>query len=204
MFYEQPQRSFSIDGITLAALALITIVAFSVVIGRDRSSSPDLTFLEGTNSGAADPLSKANQDDAPPVPVGPPNIASPYDNYTLTQGPHGASYGHMAIDIAAGKGATIKSPINGVVTALRVDEYGNPTLVIENQFHQVTMLHGNYSVSIGDEVRQGQPVGTEGNHGYTLDMQGRRCIDRDCGYHTHLNIYDKIAGKNVNPLDVMR
>ena len=26
----------------------------------------------------------------------------PYDNYFLTQGVHGQSYGHLAIDIAAG------------------------------------------------------------------------------------------------------
>ena len=49
----------------------------------------------------------------------------PYDEYILTQGQHGYSYGHAAIDISAGKGATIYSPINGSVTENYVDQYGN-------------------------------------------------------------------------------
>jgi murein DD-endopeptidase MepM/ murein hydrolase activator NlpD len=109
----------------------------------------------------------------------------------------------MAIDIAAGKGATVRSPINGSVTELYVDQYGNPTLVIENEYYQVTMLHGDYTVNPGDPVTEGQPVGTESNHGYTTDMQGNLCRGRNCGYHTHLNVFDKRTGTNVNPLDLI-
>ena len=57
-------------------------------------------------------------------------FAAPYTNYAITQRIHGASYGHMAIDIAAGRGEPLLSPINGVVTQLFMDEYGNPTIVI--------------------------------------------------------------------------
>ena len=60
----------------------------------------------------------------------PTDFVSPYDDYTLTQAAHGYSYGHMAVDIAAGKGATIYSPINGEVTELYVDGIGNPTLAL--------------------------------------------------------------------------
>ena len=131
-------------------------------------------------------------------------FASPYETYTLTQGLHGQSYGHLAIDIAAGKGAKIHAPINGVVSARFVDQYGNTTLVIENEHYQVLMLHGNYTVAEGAQVEIGQVVGTESNNGYTLDMAGRPCAGRDCGYHTHLNVYDKQLGTNVNPLNLIR
>jgi murein DD-endopeptidase MepM/ murein hydrolase activator NlpD len=131
-------------------------------------------------------------------------IAAPYTEYVITQRVHGASYGHSAIDIAAGKGAAILSPINGFVTERYVDQYGNPTLIIENDVYRVTMLHGKYSVNVGDRLNIGQQVGKESNKGYTTDMQGRLCANRNCGYHTHLNIYDKSKGRNVNPLKLIQ
>ena len=130
-------------------------------------------------------------------------FVSPYDAYTLTQGPHGFSYGHMAIDIAAGKGASIYSPMQGEITAIFTDGLGNPTLVIENEAYRVTMLHGEYTVHIGQKVDAGQTVGTESNIGNTTDMQGISCRNRDCGYHTHLNVYDKRISANINPLDLL-
>jgi murein DD-endopeptidase MepM/ murein hydrolase activator NlpD len=130
-------------------------------------------------------------------------FVSPYDDFTLTQGPHGFSYGHMAIDIAAGKGATIYAPINGKVSDLFVDGLGNPTLVIENETYRVTLMHGVYTVRSGDQVTAGKPIGTESNLGNTTDMQGRSCRNRDCGYHTHLNVFDKRINSNINPLDLL-
>jgi murein DD-endopeptidase MepM/ murein hydrolase activator NlpD len=131
------------------------------------------------------------------------SFISPYDAYTLTQGPHGFSYGHMAIDIAAGKGATIYSPINGKVTELFTDGIGNPTLVLENDVFRVTMLHGVYTVHVGQQIETGQIVGSESNLGNTTDMQGRSCRNRNCGYHTHLNVFDKRIGANINPLNLL-
>ena len=80
----------------------------------------------------------------------PETFISPYDSYTLTQGPHGYSYGHMAIDIAAGKGSKIFSPIHGEVSDFFIDGIGNPTLIIENDIYRIIMMHGVYSVQIGD------------------------------------------------------
>jgi len=131
-----------------------------------------------------------------------PAVIAPYTSYTLTQGPHGASYGHWAIDLTAGKGAQILSPITGTITASFLDELGNSTLIIENETHRVTLLHGIYTVNVGQELRQGQPVGWESNVGYTVDWAGNLCAGRDCGYHTHLNIFDKRLGSNINPLDL--
>ncbi len=140
----------------------------------------------------------------PSIKIDDSTIVAPYDQYTLTQGPHGFSYGHMAIDITAGKRAVIKSPIQGRVTDLFTDQYGNPTMVIENTIYQVTMLHGKYKVAVGDQIKLGQMVGRESNLGYTTDIWGRSCQDRDCGYHTHMNIFDKRVGSNVNPLFLIK
>lgn len=130
-------------------------------------------------------------------------FTAPYKEYAITQGPHGMSYGHYAIDIAAGRGAEITSPINGEVTQLYVDEYGNPTLVIENEVYVVTFLHGDYVVAVGDKLKIGQLIGLESNKGYTMDMAGNLCYNREwCGNHTHLNVYDKRIFTNVNPLDL--
>ncbi len=130
-------------------------------------------------------------------------VLAPYSEYWLTQGPHGESYGHLAIDLAAGEGSTILSPINGAVVSNTIDQYGNTTLILENVAYVVTLLHGLYTVLEGEKVRAGQPVGTESNIGYTMDMQGNLCWNRDCGYHTHLNIFDKQLQQNVNPLDLI-
>jgi murein DD-endopeptidase MepM/ murein hydrolase activator NlpD len=206
--YEVPQTRQSIDA--LAFVAFVLIAFGGLMIFRDvssRKAEPALAQDVDIGAGAIEPLEESNQvgsgRDLPQPQVDNSIFAPPYNDYTLTQGPHGFSYGHMAIDIAAGKDAKIKSPINGEVTALYVDEYGNPTLVIENEFYQVTMLHGKYKVSVGDQLEVGQMVGRESNIGYTTDINGRSCKNRECGYHTHLNVFDKRLGENVNPLVLM-
>jgi murein DD-endopeptidase MepM/ murein hydrolase activator NlpD len=195
------------DALTLGAVGLIIIVLISLWMGRGTKTvvpagpaGPAVAtviapFLPAPP--AAPPV------EAQPLPADPAAVIAPYDNYIVTQGPHGYSYGHAAIDIKAGKGAVIKSPIEGVVTALYMDEIGNPTLVIENDIYQITMMHGEYTVAIGDGVKIGQPLGTESNLGNTTDGWGNSCRGRDCGYHTHLNIFDKRRGANVNPLDLI-
>jgi murein DD-endopeptidase MepM/ murein hydrolase activator NlpD len=109
----------------------------------------------------------------------------------------------MAIDLAAGKGAAIKSPINGKVAAKYVDGIGNTVLILENSIYQVILMHGTYSVTVGQTVKIGDSVGVENNLGFTTDMQGVSCKNRDCGYHTHLNVFDKTRGENINPLTLL-
>lgn len=130
-------------------------------------------------------------------------IRLPYDDYVLTQGTHGSKYGDAAIDLTAGKGMAILSPIYGVITKNGRDEWGNTALIIENDKWNVKLLHGDYFVEEGDWVQIGQVVGRESNHGYTMDLQGRSCKKRDCGYHTHLNVFDKREGKNANLMDLL-
>ena len=206
--YETPQTQHGFDGLALVAFVLIAFGG--LMIFRDVTSGdaePALAQVVDAGTGSIEPFEESDQVGSGrefPLPQVDNSIfASPYHDYTLTQGPHGFSYGHMAIDIAAGKDAIIKSPIHGQVTALYVDEYGNPTLVIENEFYQVTMLHGKYKVAVGDQLEVGQMVGRESNLGYTTDINGRSCRNRECGYHTHLNVFDKRVGENVNPLTLL-
>lgn len=210
--YQSPQINFGIDGITLAAVLMI-IFGF-IVIYRDLRSNTEITGLnenlvgnhESTNKDQLQIVDEeigsgretVNDPDLDQV------VSSPYDEYTLTQGPHGVSYGHLAIDLSAGKGSIIKSPIQGYVSELFTDQYGNPTVVIENDLYRVTMLHGKYKVSIGDQIELGQMLGRESNLGLTTDMLGNSCQGRPCGYHTHLNIFDKRLARNVNPLDYLK
>lgn len=206
----------------ITLLAFFWIAMFAVLILADASSQPVSAMSKDQPQQAATvkptkkPPAKAKSvrtapvvEDAAPVepeptpsldPQDPNLVIAPYTTYTVTQGPHGYSYGHAAIDLTAGKGAEILSPINGSVSQLFTDELGNSTLVIENERYQVTLMHGNYSVKPGDAVTAGQAVGFESNNGNTVDWWGRSCQGRDCGYHSHLNIYDKQAGQNVNPL----
>ncbi len=145
---------------------------------------------------------------APDIPISPPGdplaFAAPYTDYTLTQGPHGQSYGHLAIDLAAGRGSPVLSPINGIIIENTIDQYGNTTLIIENDVYRVLILHGDFFAQVKDIVHLGDQVGTESNHGYTTDMAGNLCYGREwCGNHTHLNVFDKRTGANTNPLDLI-
>jgi murein DD-endopeptidase MepM/ murein hydrolase activator NlpD len=209
--YQAPQFRQGIDGIALAAFLLIAFGA--IMVYRDISSNNDIHGSNGSLvasqfSAAMTEPHAVDSDvgsgkEVPEKLILEKRISPPYTDYTLTQGPHGFSYGHMAIDISAGKNAIIKSPIQGYVSDLYTDQYGNPTLVIENDYYRLTMLHGKYKVAVGEQIAWGQMLGRESNLGLTTDMQGRSCRNRACGYHTHLNIFDKQLGENVNPLDVM-
>lgn len=183
-----------IDGLVFVALGLIVVMGSSLISDRDGNAAApasDQVVLKQT----AESITPKEMDYTA--------FAAPYDRYTITQGPHGFWYGHMAIDIAAGKDTPIKSPINGIVTNLFIDQWGNPNLVIENDVFRVTLLHGNYGVPVGEIVALGQEVGVESNIGFTTDMQGNSCAGRNCGYHTHMNVFDKRLGENINPLELI-
>jgi murein DD-endopeptidase MepM/ murein hydrolase activator NlpD len=199
-----------IDGLVLVAIGLVVVMAASLFSDHsgsaaapaDSSSSLQTSETSPAVSPTSDPMLDASAAPAV-VPDDPGAFEAPYDEYTVTQGPHGEWYGHLAIDIAAGKDTPIKSPIRGTVTDLFIDQWGNPNLVIENDVYRVSLLHGNYSVAVNTPVEMGQIVGNESNIGYTTDWQGNPCAGRDCGYHTHLNVFDKRLGENVNPLDLI-
>ena len=207
------------DGLTVVAVGVIVLMGFGLlrdvgIFGASAkkvlsASSAAATQASVAVAAVAEPgtggekAQTNNIASAPAEPINADAIAAPYDHYIITQGVHGAEYGHMAIDISAGKGATIHSPISGTVTKLYIDDWGNPSLTIENEHYAVELLHGLFSVNIGDQVTIGQPIGKESNQGETFDGLGRPCAGRDCGYHTHINVYDKRLGTNVNPFQVL-
>jgi murein DD-endopeptidase MepM/ murein hydrolase activator NlpD len=200
------------DGLTIAAVGIICLMGFGLlrdagVFGASAKKVVSASSIGPIQTVAAvgEPGSGGGKTQANSVTTGQIDadaIAAPYDHFIITQGLHGAEYGHTAIDISAGKGATIKSPINGTVTNLYIDDWGNPSLMIENDRYAVELLHGLFSVKIGDIVTIGQPIGKESNQGNTFDELGRPCAGRDCGYHTHINVYDKRLGTNINPFIV--
>lgn len=151
-----------------------------------------------TPAAAPDPAAAAQAEAARQL-----EVALPYDEYVLTQGIHGESYGHAAVDIAAGNGSPIHSLINGTVTGTGYDQWGNTYIQIENDVYAVLYMHGQYTSVPGDAITAGQQIGTESNIGYTLDMYGNLCAGRDCGYHTHLNVFDKRVGANIDPLTLI-
>ena len=177
-----------IDGLSIAALAVILLLGTSLL----KDAGP----AAGASLPPAQPAAVASPEPTPD----PLAFAAPYTSYTLTQGLHGASYGHLAIDLAAGEGTPVLSPINGEVVDLYYDEWGNPNLLLENEIYRVSLLHGDYTVSVGEKVDLGDPVGFESNRGYTVGWDGAPCWERPgCGYHTHLNVFDKRLGDNVDP-----
>lgn len=194
----QPLSYPPADVISIGAALLVVLMLLGAWWQWGRAAPPPaLTPIPLLAGNAPLPTATPQRDD-------PTLVMAPYvAEYWITQGVHGTSYGHAAIDLAAGEGTTIVSPINGAIVGNYIDQYGNTTLLIENEVYLVTLLHGLYTVLEGERVRIGQPVGTESNIGYTMDMQGNLCWNRDCGYHTHLNIFDKQLQQNVNPLDLL-
>jgi hypothetical protein len=62
--------------------------------------------------------------------------------------------------------------------------------VLSNERWQVTLLHGDYFGRVGDCYRIGEAVGAENGHGYST------------GPHTHISVFDKARGQNVDPRDL--
>jgi murein DD-endopeptidase MepM/ murein hydrolase activator NlpD len=91
-----------IDGLSIAALALILFLSVSLL--TDASNAEASFDPAGTGAAAATTQ-----------PALAATLIAPYETYTLTQGPHGQSYGHLAVDLAAGEGAVILAPIQGIV-----------------------------------------------------------------------------------------
>lgn len=201
------------DGLTIAAVGIICLMGFGLLrdagifgagakkVVSANSAGPTQAVAAVGESGSGGEKTQANIVTTDPIDAD--AIAAPYAHFIVTQGLHGAEYGHLAVDISAGKEATIKSPINGTVTNLYIDDWGNPSLMIENERYAVELLHGLFLVKIGDKVTIGEPIGKESNRGNTFDELGRPCAGRDCGYHTHINVYDKKLGTNVNPFIVL-
>lgn len=209
-----------LNGLSIVAFTLLIFAVFAILMDIRETNEPltaiaaPITITATPGNTPYQPVRLAEPTATPTaLPTAPPEetnranlfsiIRLPYDSYTLTQGPHGFTYGDAAIDLTAGNGAAILSPIYGVVTKNGYDEWGNTALIIENDQWQVKLLHGDYFPKEGDWVTFGHVVGKESNHGNTEDIYGVSCKGRNCGYHTHLNVFDKSSGKNADLMELL-
>ncbi len=99
---------------------------------------------------------------------------------------------HKGVDYAAAKNTPIYAVKGGTVTrACYRSDYGN--CIIINHGDGVETLYAHCTklfVSVGEEVKQGQTIGTVGTTGQST------------GYHLHFEI--KINGSYVNPLKYVK
>tara|TARA_B100001248_G_scaffold133271_1_gene100041 strand:+ start:184 stop:972 length:789 start_codon:yes stop_codon:yes gene_type:complete len=75
---------------------------------------------------------------------------------------------HYGIDIAAKKGTKIKSSGSGVVTMAEDDLYYTGGTIIMDHGHGISTIYShleNIMVNVGDEVKQGDIIGTVGSTG---------------------------------------
>ena len=75
---------------------------------------------------------------------------------------------HYGIDIAAKKGTMIKSTASGTVTMAEDDLYYTGGTVIMDHGHGISSIYShleNVLVSVGDQINQGDIIGTVGSTG---------------------------------------
>ena len=96
---------------------------------------------------------------------------------------------HQGIDIPASKGKPVKSTISGVVETKSELRSGYGNYVIIKSENQIKILFAHLDTIIvnqGDEIRNGQIIGTTGNSGMST------------GNHLHYEIY--IENEFINPI----
>lgn len=126
-------------------------------------------------------------------------IILPYSgDYVVTNTCHPDGWGNYvggypstcAIDISAGCGEPIISPVSGDFISYADDglQLGNTAAIIKGNQYIVFLLHGDY-LNLS-KVSQGDLIGYEASHGNST------------GCHTHLSVFDNINKKWVNPLSL--
>lgn len=135
---------------------------------------------------------KANRWELPLAP-GTYRLTARYGDYGLW-----ANY-HTGLDFAGPYGSTIYAVAGGVVTSTGYDgAYGNKTVVTLENGTEIWYCHqSDVDVSVGDEVRSGDPIGNLGSTGNVT------------GPHLHLEVrpgggdpvdpYSAMANQNVAP-----
>lgn len=123
-------------------------------------------------------------------------ITSPYGTRTL----NGKVVNHEGIDIVGVDDKTILSPVEGIVQSSTIIndksnltwQWGNYIRIDSADGLRLFFCHLNdRSVKKGDKVRKGQPIGIEGNTGYSF------------GTHLHFEVR---TSKNisVDPVEYMK
>ena len=118
-------------------------------IGKARSIDSDLTFFK-------------NQFIMPVNGI----ISGVYGSQRILNGK--PKWPHYGIDIAAKKGTMIKSSGSGVVTMAEEDLYYTGGTIIMDHGHGISTIYShleNVLVSVGDQINQGDIIGTVGSTG---------------------------------------
>ncbi len=103
---------------------------------------------------------------------------------------------HYGIDLASVKGNSVNAAGAGrVVEAGFANGYGNTVVIVHNDKYKTRYAHlQTIRVRVGQEVSQGQFIGTVGDTGHI------RRVGRD-GSHLHFEVYSH--GRQINPLSVL-
>ena len=103
----------------------------------------------------------------------------------------GARLHHAAVDLSAPQGTVVRAAMEGKVTALSYDRtYGNFIIISHGGGYQTMYAHlYGFNVKNGDQVAQGEQIGTVGTTGYST------------GPHLHFAVFKN--GRAVNPLDYL-
>lgn len=116
-------------------------------------------------------------------------VSHPYGSHTwrvIGNGYHGGGE-WPGRDLSAGEcGVPVFAPIVGTVDKKGVDYLGNTYMVIRQGTVEVMLMHGDYTVNVGDSVTFSTRVGWDASNGFSS------------GCHTHLAIH--ISGRAVDPL----
>ncbi len=117
--------------------------------------------------------------------------ASPVQPRLVQNGMHGENW--PGRDYATPAGTPLVSPVTGTVIRKGTDSYCGPfgcynTFVLfeADDGTQVMLMHGNYTVQVGDRVKQGQSIGSEASNGNSTEP------------HTHISI--KQNGVFIDPV----
>ena len=119
------------------------------IIGKARSINSDLTFF-------------SNQFIMPVKGI----ISGVYGSQRILNGK--PKWPHYGIDIAAKKGTKIKSSGSGVVTMAEDDLYYTGGTIIMDHGHGISTIYSHLEdimVDVGDEIKQGDIIGTVGSTG---------------------------------------
>lgn len=99
---------------------------------------------------------------------------------------------HDGVDIAVPTGTALYSAVKGtVITSRYSDSAGNMITIQTDSGWQITFMHmDSRAVSVGEQLEQGQYVGTSGNTGNST------------GPHLHLQVHDA-EGNKINPVFII-
>jgi hypothetical protein len=121
--------------------------------------------------------------------------------------------GWQGVDITSGCGSPIYAPFSGIVTYQGLDGYNHvdnrgvvweqaTMLTIQgNNGLELTLLHGNYSVSNGDEIIARQVIGTEASNGWSTGCHSHVILKQN-GQTLNFLTWQNEQKPNTNELNV--